>query len=176
MTLQASGSMTIADINTELGRSAGASLSTDDTELLEMAWLTSSDPITIPDDLYGKAHLGTFREEIEVTPQLLFSSTYGFNTSNGSVSPTAYRGYDIFTVYNYESGAAADYVVTVFGTAPTSLITSIRVLEDGIFYESPSSSGSGSGVTTWIFGDGTNSGLWTASDAGGTKTIRIYGD
>lgn len=177
MTLQASGSMTIADINTELGRASGASLSTDDAELVEMAWLTSSDPITIPDDLYGKAHLGTFQEEIEVTPQLLFSNTYGYqlNTGGSAVSPTTYRTEQIFAAYNYASGASSDYVITLTGNFSQSLITGIRVVEDGLFYSSLSYS-TGGGLSSWIFGDGTNSGLWTASDAGGTKTIRIYGD
>lgn len=175
MTLQSSGSMTIADINTELGRSAGALLSTDDAELLEMARLTSSDPITIPGDLYGKAHLGTFQAEIEVTVGLLFSSTYGFLGSSGSISPTTYRGNTINAIWNYQSGSTGDYVIQLPAGPSQNLITGIRVLEDDIFYTGSTFSSS-SFISAWVFGNGTNAGNWTGVDVGTVKTIRIYGD
>lgn len=85
MTLQSSGSMTIADINTELGRASGAQLSTDDADLLLMADLTSGDPITIPDDLYGKYYKTVY----EITAgNSGFLSGY-FKGSFGSVSPAS---------------------------------------------------------------------------------------
>lgn len=54
MTLQASGSMTDDDIATELSK-AGQSISTDDADVVALADLTDSDPITIPDSFYGKS-------------------------------------------------------------------------------------------------------------------------
>lgn len=177
MTLQSSGSMTIADINTELGRASGAQLSTDDAELVEMAWLTSSDPITIPDDLYGKAHLGTFQQEYSLTlgampPPNSYGTWVG---SVGSTSPSTYRGSTIYQLISYDNTASYDFVFSVSANVAQSLITGIRFVEEGVFYNSVSSYSTGGGFTYWFFGNGSG-GPWDATDDGLSKTIRIYGD
>jgi len=184
MTLQASGSMTIADINTELGRASGAQLSTDDAELLDMAWLTPSDPITIPDDLYGTTHLGTLYGTYNVTIGGLLGSGNSFvgyqSGTYGGISSTSYRGETISLAVSYTSAFSPPFepfAVYISGTGKSStLITGVKLPFDESVYPVTRIQESG-GNTIYVCGAATNpvDGPWDNSNLGDVRSVKIYG-
>ena len=58
-TLPLSGDLSIDQILVALGRNAGEQLSLNDPDLLQLAGKTAGQPITFPDDFYGKSLFGT---------------------------------------------------------------------------------------------------------------------
>lgn len=182
MTLQASGSMTIADINTELGRSAGAQLSTDDTELLGMANLTSSDTLTIPDDLYGKTYIGALYGTYNITVGAR-SSLYGYESpvtgfSTGSINITTYRGANIRWFLS-RTNTTITFDIVLDGSYPSDFITGVRFVTDGgteFFPTDINNAYNLGGTSGWNFYDGVPSSfIWDAGDVGVVKQVKIYG-
>lgn len=182
MTLQSSGSMTIADINTELGRSASAQLSTDDAELLGMADLNSSDSISIPDDLYGKTAIGKLFGTFNITVAQGGSGLYGYQssstgTSYGSIDIATYRGANIRWFYS-RSSLGTTFDIVLDGTYSLDFITGVRFVSDGglEFFPTQLSSYALGGSTGFGFYDGVPlSFIWDAGDVGLIKQVEIYG-
>lgn len=175
MTLQSSGSMTIADINTELERSPTAQLSTDDSELLDMARLTSSDPITIPDDLYGKTFLGSLYGTYTVTiGEPVSNTTWGYTTAfgpHGSIDSTSYRSKTIESVFSFVGGSSNKFAVNFTSSVASDLVTAIYIVEDDILYIGPNFNS----PRFFEVADDGGGGPWGDPEIGQTRTIKLYG-
>lgn len=177
MTLQASGGMTIADINTEMGRASGAALDTTDTAMLDMIEKTAGSSIVIPDDFYGKEYLGTLYGTYTVTIGDNGPSYWGYYDllTIGSISSTTYRSQDLELVASYPANPS-DYPFWIILNATglsSSLITAVRIVEDDLNYTSPVFSDTGS-VCRWKFGSLNTAGPWNAANIGETRTVKIY--
>lgn len=166
MTLQASGSMTIADINTELGNSPTAPLSTSDANFLHLAGTSTP---TIPDDFYGKL----FKRDYSVTT-VDFGTVIQFigEGVSGSIDSTSYGSYTIYAVFGYTDDAnflTEPFRVDLDGTQPSDAIHAFRY--NGVDYPRSRTTNQ-SGRTQYYFGTATNpaTGVWSAA---GTYDISL---
>lgn len=179
MTLQASGSMTIADINTELDRSPTAQLSTDDSDLLLLADRTSGQTITIPDDLYGKKWYGSVRETITVNVGTdgFTQPSYGYSDSGsyGTRAPTAYRSKQIRNLYFFpNTGLPNRGIFSILGNNGSDFLTALNFTTDGQFYEVQSYNyNSSTGLSNYLFA--LTASPWGGGDVGLNKSIVLYG-
>jgi hypothetical protein len=126
--------MTIADINTELGRASGAQLSTDDADLLNLGLKESSDPITLPDDIYGRAYV-----ELDVTPASSgVSYQYLPSASSGTCSPTSFLGVTIVSIQSrgaqWGFGQIEPFQITLDGNLSSSYLPRMIDTESGNTY------------------------------------------
>lgn len=174
MTLQASGGMTIADINTELERDPAAIISTDDADMI---YLAGKSNFAIPSDFYGKTFIGNLQQEyaltLGATPP---SNSYGtWHPATGTTSPTTYRGSNFYQVISYDNTASYDVVFSVAANVAQSQVTALHFVDEGVIYRTVTNFTTGGGYTYWFFGNGSG-GPWDASDNGASKTLRVYGN
>lgn len=182
MTLQLSGPMSIADINTELERSPTAQLSTDDPDLLLLADRTAGQTITIPDDLYGKKWYGSIRETVTVNVGTdgFTSPSYGYSDGSGfgTRSPTTYRGKSLRNLYFFTNAGVTYYgIISVQGNNGADYVTALNFSTDGAFYEIQSwNYNSSTGLSNYLFSpSASTSPLWGSGDVGVNKSVTIYG-
>lgn len=176
MTLQASGGMTIADINTELGRTSGAALSTSDTDAVSLALKSSGEAFSIPADFYGKAYI-----ELDVTPGYSGVS-YQYlpvGSPTGSCSPTSFLGIAIVAIQSRGSewtfGQVEPFEIVLNGNHPSTFLPRIIDTESGdTFNFNRRVYDSGAGTTAFFMGDlsptSTGTSPWSNT---ATKTLKL---
>lgn len=105
MALQTSGSMSISDINVELNKASSASLTTSDSDFLDLGDKSAGQPISIPSDFYGAS--AGLPLTFTVTAGVGYSSGItGFSSPKsssgmnfGSINKTDFLGFEIIACY-----------------------------------------------------------------------------
>lgn len=172
MTLQASGSMTIAEINTELGRSSGAALTPDGDE--QFTAMAEASDFIIPDDLYGKSSPGTFQGEYIVTVGAWNSNTsIGFGAA-GSIDSTSYRSKTITSIH---SQSTRTYCEVIDASYNSLLVTAIyNVTKEKLIYITSSSDFTPSSSDLFRSDIGAEFSMFELADVGQNHTIWLFGD
>ena len=117
MALQASGAISLDDIQTEFGGSNPISLS----EYYGAASGIPASGVISIGDFYGAAAY----IELTVT-QAVYNSTYYGKFISGSVSPTSLLGYNIRYIFR-RTGSSSVFWIYLDGTVPDDLFTSVEV-------------------------------------------------
>lgn len=179
MTLPSSGAITLNDVNIELGRSSGASINLNDTDVRALSGVPSGQ-ISMS-NLHGKSWYGQSRGVYTVTTAA-FYQYFGYTQGiSGAINSIAYRSQTIKDVLSDPYALTADphfYILLSGNTAGIpDLLTAVKFLTgnymgvtwpcNSSYYQSSAS------ATHYEFGQGFPFGPWLAS--GETHQIELFG-
>lgn len=174
MTLQSSGAITLANLQTEFGGSNPISLG----EYYRNGAYVPSSATGVPasgaislSNFYGASNIVT--ETITVTEHVYhdswMGSYYGFSLYGGSRSPTTFRGVNIVRLYIQDYFDIQAYVV-LSGNRSQSFFTTVNFQDVGALASSSAAYSyiSGDNTTQWVWTIGSKPARW---DGSGTSTV-----
>ena len=105
MPLQSSGAISLNDIHQELGATSGTTVSLNDTDVRGLVSIASG-AIDLG-DFYGASSWTATHTVTQGSYNDAFGNSYNgkFATVTGSISPTTYSGYTIYTLARYGAGS-----------------------------------------------------------------------
>ena len=182
MTLPASGPISFDDINVELGKPVGTTMSLNDADVRELAGVPTG-PVTLPDDFWGKSHdtLVTVTEGSANQP-LRYGYINELAVHQGSVSPGSVFNAVIVNIYLYSTGFQPyirNFKVTLNGNRPKSHFSSIDIQGYGNLTSASAAHAYSSAFnqTSWEWTSiGVGPNPWGFGwDGTGTRTVMFHG-
>jgi hypothetical protein len=126
MALQTSGAISLNDIHQELGATSGTTVSLNDTDVRGLVSIASG-AIDLG-DFYG-ASSWTATHTLTQGSFTSSGNTYNgkFATVTGSISPTTYSGYAIYTLARYDMASGSDNLwFYLSGTVPATAFSTLE--------------------------------------------------
>lgn len=152
-----------SDINTELGKSSGASLSTNDADFAALAGKSSAGVAISTADLVG-------RQMVQAVVTIAsVSGRYGFSGGIGACSISTYRGDTLEHILDVSGNTSAMTVQVTNDSPPSGYLTHVHLPENNAILTYGSR----------FLGNLSLSGgtvPWDGSDVGQNKTVNLFGD